>query len=72
VRFFDTQFTWTEKKARQSISKLKPGDIVLLHDINRDDIDAFIDTLKVFIDVAKDRGFSFVSINKQNTQSIKS
>ena len=62
VRFFDSQFIWTEKKAIEAVSRLKKGDIILLHDIHRKNTDAFTDTLKTFIKATKEKDFLFLPI----------
>ena len=62
VRFFDTQFLWTEKKALYAVNRLKKGDIILLHDTHNREIDTFNNTLNVFVRAAKEKGFNFLSI----------
>jgi len=62
VRFFDTQLLWTPKKALCAVDKLKKGDVILLHDTHSNDIDAFTNTLKIFIRGAKDKGFDLLPI----------
>ncbi len=60
IRFYDSVFSWTLKKAKKSFGKTKPGDIVLLHDKMRgkkDDI--FLRTLDYYISEAKKIGFKF-------------
>lgn len=63
VRFFDTQFLWTEKKALRAVNKLNSGDIVLLHDIHRENFKAFTKTLETFIKAAKEKGFKFLPLS---------
>jgi peptidoglycan/xylan/chitin deacetylase (PgdA/CDA1 family) len=63
VRFFDTRRLWTEKKALCAVDHLKRGDIILLHDVHRQNTDHFTNTLGIFIKAAKDKGFSFLPIS---------
>jgi peptidoglycan/xylan/chitin deacetylase (PgdA/CDA1 family) len=66
VRFYDTWMTWTEVKARHSISTTKPGSIVLLHDRQKQtNKDTFLKTLDVYIELAKESGFKFARLNRK-------
>ncbi|MBF0316018.1 MAG: polysaccharide deacetylase family protein [Oligoflexia bacterium] len=63
LRFFDKCFSWKENSIKQSLKKVSPGSIVLLHDThygNRKK--TFIKTLELFISHFQQRGYRFESI----------
>ncbi len=68
IRFFDTQIQWTKKRALSVIDKLKPGDIILLHDRSVGwPIENFLETLSVFIEKAQEKGFLFQSFGERRS-----
>ncbi len=57
IRYFDTVKTWTWKTAEDSLPKIIPGSIVLLHDKQRkENQQTFLATLERFIPALKERG----------------
>lgn len=66
VRFFDTQIQWTKDRALAVMDKLKPGDIILLHDrATRWPVARFLDVLSAFIEKAQEEGFCFKPLTKE-------
>ncbi len=63
TRFYDTRFLWTENKARASLVRARPGDIILLHDRQKPkNRQTFLKTLEAYIVNAKEKGFEFSQI----------
>ncbi len=62
-RFFDTQFGFSESRFKKKIHKIKSGDIILLHDAQKEAFrEPFLKGLKSFISELKDKGFDFQPI----------
>jgi peptidoglycan/xylan/chitin deacetylase (PgdA/CDA1 family) len=60
VRFYDAVFPWTPSRARRSLKKTPMGAIILLHDSQPPSrVEAFCETLKIYIRAAKEQGFEF-------------
>ena len=63
VRFFDTRFAWTAKKALGSLGAAQSGDIVLLHDCHEGTSrTVFMETLSAYLSAATSAGFRFAAI----------
>ena len=57
IRYYDTVKTWTWKTAEESLCKIIPGSIVLLHDKQKKENEqTFLATLEKFIPALKERG----------------
>jgi peptidoglycan/xylan/chitin deacetylase (PgdA/CDA1 family) len=66
TRFFDTTFTWTQRRALRSLKTARSGDIILLHDrqsLAR--LPKFLETLEAYILAAKSAGFEFDILTRQ-------
>lgn len=64
-RFFDTSFTWTEKRALASLETTVPGSIILLHDrMSETRLPIFKNTLSKYLEAATNRGFRFESLTQ--------
>ena len=65
VRFYDTLFAWTEKKALRSLDKTEAGSIVLLHDRqNQDKLPLFLRTFSVYSKHLQQAGFQCRALNR--------
>jgi peptidoglycan/xylan/chitin deacetylase (PgdA/CDA1 family) len=63
-RFFDTALVWTEEKALSSLEKLRPGDIILLHDRQKSSHhDLFLKTLRKYLQEAQERGYRWSALS---------
>ena len=49
------------------ISHVRPGDIILLHDIFKSSVEAALKT----VDILQDKGYQFVTVDKLNNSTIK-
>jgi len=64
-RFFDTLFTWRESKARSALRRLQSGDIVLLHDRQKENRRSqFLRTLDLFLREGREQGWTFKALPK--------
>ncbi|MBX2994215.1 MAG: polysaccharide deacetylase family protein [Bdellovibrionaceae bacterium] len=60
LRFYDSLWPWTRAKAERALARLKPGSIVLLHDVQRpQNQKLFLETLEYFINESRRRGYRF-------------
>ena len=67
IRYFDTVKTWTWKTAEESLSKITPGSIVLLHDKQKKaNEQTFLATLERFIPALKERGLVLDRLNRSD------
>ncbi len=62
TRFYDTIKPWTIMGAKSSLEQATNGDIILLHDRGKSELDKFLKTLECYIFAAKERGFTFSKI----------
>jgi peptidoglycan-N-acetylglucosamine deacetylase len=62
TRAFDTRVQTPEAIARRILAKVKPGDIILLHDKPGKATQSMLEALPAIIDSLKARGFEFVLI----------
>jgi len=62
---------WKDQNAdivvNRIISHVRPGDIILLHDIFKSSVEAALKT----IDILQDKGYQFVTVDKLNNSTIK-
>ncbi|MCJ8275476.1 MAG: polysaccharide deacetylase family protein [Bdellovibrionales bacterium] len=66
-RFYDTQFLFSESRFHKKLRRISEGDIILLHDAQREAYrEKFLDSLELFVQQLKDKGFDFqpLSIEK--------
>jgi peptidoglycan-N-acetylglucosamine deacetylase len=65
-RFFDTTLPWTTDRALGSLSKIRGGSIILLHDRQRAERQGMFEiSLAVYLEHAKSRGFQFQSLTRE-------
>ncbi|MGE0631831.1 MAG: polysaccharide deacetylase family protein [Pseudobdellovibrionaceae bacterium] len=63
-RFFDTTFTWSTGKAQKSLDRIESGDIILLHDCQKDSRKKkFLQTLRFYIQEIKNKNFQFTILS---------
>jgi len=63
VRFYDTNFHFTKKRALKACRTLSAGSIILLHDTQRSpNKEIFLESLDLFISEAKRSGFYFAAM----------
>lgn len=73
IRYFDTVKTWTWKSAEQSLPKIKPGSIVLLHDKQKKGNElTFLATLERFIPALKERGLVLDRLQRADFLTLSS
>ena len=62
---------WKDQNAdivvNRIISHVRPGDIILLHDIFKSSVEAALKT----VDILQDKGYQFVTVDKLNNSTIK-
>jgi peptidoglycan/xylan/chitin deacetylase (PgdA/CDA1 family) len=62
-RFYDSTRPWIESAAHKSALKIRPGDIVLLHDSQKSqNCSIFLKTLRFYLQDVKKRGFLFSNL----------
>lgn len=67
IRYYDTVFAWRPKKALKSLTTATAGDIVLLHDSTpKRNSQQALKTLQTFISAARESGFDFGALKKEN------
>jgi len=66
-RFFDSTFRWSSDKALRSLEHTQPGQIVLLHDLQKTKhVDHFLSTLELYLEKAQSLGISFRAITSED------
>jgi peptidoglycan/xylan/chitin deacetylase (PgdA/CDA1 family) len=64
TRFYDSIWSWTKAKAEKSLTRLQAGDIVLLHDAQKNKkFPTFLSTLDFYLNAAQAKGFQFRPID---------
>lgn len=64
-RFYDTRFVFDEDKARKAASKVKQGDIILLHDSQSlKTLGPFLEGLSTYVFSLQEGGFTFATLAK--------
>ena len=62
----DWKYQNRKKVVKRVIDNVKPGDIILLHDIFKTSVDAALD----IVDILKERGYRFVTVDKMKNEKI--
>lgn len=71
IRYYDSLWKWTKKKAGASFNKIQSGSIVLLHDVQKSkNFPSFLDTLEYFIVEAHRLGYGFEPLTRQLLNNI--
>lgn len=66
IRFFDSVLKWSPKKALLSLDKTEPGSIIILHDRQPETkLPLFLQTLEIYLQEAKRRGFRFRALSRE-------
>lgn len=63
-RFYDSVFSWNQVKAQKSIKRLAGGDIILLHDAQKQrHRNIFLKTLSYYLQTLRSEGFQCIAIS---------
>ena len=66
TRFFDTTFGFSEKKGKKAASRLRSGDIILLHDGNCRHHEKFLAGVRKLVTDGRALGFRFAALPQMN------
>ncbi len=70
VRFYDSTWPWTEKKALASLATTRPGSIVLLHDRQQPKhAELYLKTLATYTGSARRGGHTLLAISPEEAQA---
>lgn len=71
TRFFDTARTWTLATAQRSLARAHSGDIILLHDCQKEQrLSTFLETLRAYVNSAQEAGYRFEAIQHSDLRPL--
>ncbi len=72
TRFFDSTFRWKKSSALASLNQARPGQVVLLHDLQKPKhASQFLDTLDAYLNKGREIGRSFKEITSEDISRCK-